>query len=196
MGAGRGKVTHTFGYLQMTLPRRVPHMLLDARANDILGISNLPRGVDRSQRLSLEGDFDQHFTLYAPAEYQTDALYVFTPDLMATLIDEGSSYDVELVDDRLYLYSAKPFRHDDPETMRWLLWFVELMMRRFGTRTFRYRDEKLEAPAPRGTVTPAGARLRARWREPLAPRLRDLLIYAVLVPALTVAVVLMPRLWG
>jgi hypothetical protein len=42
---------------------------------------------------------------------------------MAILVDEGSSDDIELVDDRLYLYSAKPLRHDDPETMRWLLWF-------------------------------------------------------------------------
>lgn len=42
--------------------------------------------------LSLEGDFDRYFTLYCPGDYERDALYVFTPDLLALLIDESRHF--------------------------------------------------------------------------------------------------------
>jgi hypothetical protein len=105
------------------LDRALPHMVLDAVQNDrkILGqrVSNLPARFDLAQRLSREGDFDRYFTLYAPADYERDALYVFTPDLMALLIDEagsgeGGSMDVEIIDDRMYVYapgSGTSFSH-------------------------------------------------------------------------------------
>ncbi|MEO7546479.1 MAG: hypothetical protein ABIT21_09370 [Terrimesophilobacter sp.] len=76
----------------------VPNMILDAKSNNFLW-TNLPQNFSRNQVLSLEGDFDKHFTLYCPKEYEHDALYVFTPDLMTRLIDHAAGYDVELVDD-------------------------------------------------------------------------------------------------
>ena len=49
------------------------------------------RRSTRTQVLSLEGDFDRYFTLYCPKEYERDALYVFTPDLMALLDRRGGA---------------------------------------------------------------------------------------------------------
>ena len=46
---------------------------------------------------TLEGDFDRHFTLYAPDGYGRDALYLLTPDLMSRLIDSARAFDVSLL---------------------------------------------------------------------------------------------------
>ncbi len=51
-------------YVAVTLPVPLPHLLLDATVNDARG-GDLPASVRRGQRLSLEGDFDRHFRLYA-----------------------------------------------------------------------------------------------------------------------------------
>ena len=42
------------------------------------------------------GDFGRHFTLYVPVGFEKDALCVFTPDLMAALIDSAPGAFVEM----------------------------------------------------------------------------------------------------
>lgn len=37
-----------------------------------------------------------------------DALYLFTPDIMARFIDNAAQLDVEIVDDWLFLYLQRP----------------------------------------------------------------------------------------
>lgn len=104
-GSGKSRQEHDWGYVRIKLARHLPNMVLDARKNNLFGsLSNLPDSFSRGQTLSLEGDFDKHFTLYAPKEYGRDALYVFTPDVMASVIDAGQAYDMEVVDDNLMLY--------------------------------------------------------------------------------------------
>ena len=102
--------TYRWIYGCVKLSRGMPHMILDARSNnrDLFGynsFSNLPVFLDKEQILSLEGNFDKYFTLYAPKEYERDALYIFTPDVMALLIDMANKFDIEVVDDRLYIYA-------------------------------------------------------------------------------------------
>jgi hypothetical protein len=96
------------GYLAVRLDAPLPHLVLDAKANNGLLATRLPGQFARDQVLQLEGDFDRYFTLYAPRQYERDALYVFTPDLMATLIDHGSDYDVEIVDDWVVFATRGP----------------------------------------------------------------------------------------
>lgn len=93
-GSGKHSQTHTWGYAKVKLPRRLPHMVLDAKGNNMWRFSNLSDAIDRSQVLKLEGDFNTYFTLYAPQAYERDALYVFTPDVMAAMIDHGKQYDI------------------------------------------------------------------------------------------------------
>jgi hypothetical protein len=97
-----------YGFLSIRLPRPMPHFVVDATANDGAR-SSLPIRVDGRQRVSLEGDFDRHFALYAPTGYDRDARYLFTPDVMALLIDETGDLDVELADDRLTVFSPAPW---------------------------------------------------------------------------------------
>ncbi len=108
-GSGKSRTTHYWGYLALQLDRKLPNMVLDSKENNSLFGSDLPITLRRDQILSLEGDFDKHFTLYCPQEYEQDALYVFTPDLMALLIDDAGSFDVEIVDDWMFIYSPHQF---------------------------------------------------------------------------------------
>jgi len=95
----------TYGYIAIQLERAVPQLVLDSKRNG----SSIPMMIGGGQKLALEGDFQKHFTLYCPSGYERDALYVFTPDLMALLIDETGDFDVEVVDDMLFVYAVQPF---------------------------------------------------------------------------------------
>src|SRR4051812_18440462 len=145
-GDDRKVTVHRWGYISIGLDRNLPHLLLDARANDnrLFGIrsSDLPVSFDRDQVLRLEGDFDQHFRLYAPKEYERDALYVFTPDLMALLIDEAGAYDVEIVDDTMFVYSPVPFDLLSPATYERMRAIVGTIGAKALRQTARYADER------------------------------------------------------
>ena len=120
--------------------------MLDATSNNGLFGSNLPATFDRDQRLSLEGDFDQHFSLYCPEGYEQDALYLFTPDIMARFIDHAAALDVEIVDDWLFLYGKREFSGLDPATWAWLFSVVAALLDKFA-QWARWRDERLQADA-------------------------------------------------
>src|SRR5690606_27767455 len=159
-GSGKNRTTHRWGFLALELDRRLPHMVLDATANNgLFGGTNLPARFDRSQVLSLEGDFDRYFTLYCPREYERDALYVFTPDLMAILIDEAAPYDVEIVDDWMFVYSRTPFDLAHRPTLERLFRIVETVGAKTLRQTVRYADERI-GDFSADIVAPAGARLK------------------------------------
>jgi len=137
-------------------------MVLDAVGNNgLFGASNLPRAFGRDQVLSLEGDFNTYFTLYCPREYERDALYVFTPDLMALLIDNASTLDVEIVDDWMFVYSMQPFALDEPSALEPLFDVIETIGAKTLTQTDRYRDDRaavptsVDAPPASSSVAPA-----------------------------------------
>lgn len=158
-GSGRSRTTSTWGFLALKLDRALPNIVLDAKSNNALfGVTNLPNALSSSQRLSLEGDFDRHFTLYCPKGYQTDALYIFTPDLMALLIDQASSFDVEIVDEWMFVYSAKPFTMTDPATVNHLLRIADTVGAKTLRQTERYSDDRIGNPRA-NLVAPEGRRL-------------------------------------
>ncbi len=113
----------------------------------------------RDQVLPLEGDFDKHFTLYCPQEYEQDALYIFTPDLMALLIDEAAPFDVELVDQWMFVYSAKPFAMTDPAVLQRLFTIADTVGAKALDQTEHYADDRVGDGAA-NIVAPQGARLK------------------------------------
>ena len=163
-GGGRNQTTHTYGYVKIPLVRNLPHMVLDAKANNTLGIvSSLSDSFNKSQKLSLEGNFDKYFTLYAPKEYEADALYVFTPDVMAVMIDEGRNYDIEIVGNELYIYSRKHFNLTSQEVLESMTKIIDVIGAEVRAQTRLYSDER----AVQGNVTSnivgrRGKRLRQR----------------------------------
>lgn len=158
-GSGKSQTTHNWGFLALSLDRAMPNIVLDAKANNSLFSSNLPVTLDRNQILHLEGDFDRHFTLYCPDEYEQDALYIFTPDLMALLIDEASPFDVELVDRWMFVYSSRPFELTDPAVLQRLFTIADTVGAEAIDQTDHYADDRIGDPAA-NIVAPQGARLK------------------------------------
>lgn len=143
-GSGKNRTTHAWGYVAVKLDVPLPHIVLDATSNNGLFGSNLPQVFDKDQRLGLEGDFDRHFALYCPAGYERDALYLFTPDIMARFIDNAAALDVEIVDDWLFLYAKRDFSTLDPATWAWLFSVVGALLDKFA-QWARWRDDRLAA---------------------------------------------------
>lgn len=156
------------GYLAITLPRRLPHMVLDATSNDRGSFSSLLNRPTSDQRLSLEGDFDTHFRLFVPTGYERDALYVFTPDLMGLLIDETGDLDVEIRDDRLIVYKPGGFDLRDSTTWARFAEIRRTVGAKAWSQTDMYLDDRVAAPTLRfagaadNEVGSGGSRLRSR----------------------------------
>ncbi|MCI9857848.1 hypothetical protein [Microbacterium proteolyticum] len=151
-GSGKNKVTHRWGYAALRLDTPLPHIVLDAVGNNgLFGGTNLPVSFGRGQRLSLEGDFDQHFALYCPEGYERDALYLFTPDVMARFIDNAAQLDVEIIDEWLFLYSRRDLSTLDPATWQWVMSTVGALDDKLA-QWARWRDERLAAAPTAGAV--------------------------------------------
>lgn len=154
-GSGKSEQTHKWAYVMLRLDTPLPHIVLDAVGNNgLFGASNLPATFSRDQRLSLEGDFDQHFALYCPTGYERDALYLFTPDVMARFVDNAAALDVEIIDDRLFLYARRELSTLDPAVWQWIFGTVDAIDAKLG-QWARWRDERLAAaPTPVASGVP------------------------------------------
>jgi len=146
-GSGKNRTRHSWGYIAMQLDTPLPNIVLDARANNGLFGSNLPVSLARGQRLSLEGDFDEHFSLYCPEGYEADALYLFTPDVMARFVDVSGSLDVEIVDDWIFFYSTRDIVTLQPDQWERLIALTDAMSDKID-RWGRWRDERLGVAHP------------------------------------------------
>lgn len=147
---GKNTTTSRWGYIAVRLDVPLPHIVLDAMGNGVrLGL------WERGQHLSLEGDFDRYFRLYCPAGYERDALYLFTPDVMARFVDTASPLEVEIIDDWLFLYSPTELSTLDPARWAWLFSVIAALLDKLE-QWGRWRDDRLSravepsAPAASG----------------------------------------------
>ncbi len=146
----RGDRAEAWGYIAIRSAVPLPNMFLDARANDPAFGDPAGAGFRDDQRLSLEGDFDRHFALYCPAGYEADAMYLFTPDVMARLIDGASAFDVELVDEWVILTSTQRTTTLDPARWRHVQGAIQAVTAKLD-QWDRWRDDRLahdDAPEP------------------------------------------------
>jgi hypothetical protein len=195
--AANHSITYRYGFVAIKLGRMMPHMVLDATKNDFLGATTLPVGFHRTQVLSLEGGFDEHFTLYCPRQYERDALYVFTPDLMALLIDEAGVVDVEVIDDWVFLYRFGGFDLDEAATMSKLFRIIDTVGEKMLSRTSMYADSRMHdsdaaAPAPAGRMSVNQISAQGVRLKPAMPRVVKV---AVTACALVIGVPLVAALW-
>lgn len=180
-----GAEQHLWGFVEMTLPRRFPHIVLDSLANNGIRGRELENPYAGQGAIALEGDFSDHFRLTCPPGYERDALYLLTPDLMAVLIDEGADFDIEIVDDVLFLYRPRLFALADPGEWARIQRILDTIGAGTAKRTGNYRDERV---GNRGwdVIAPEGSRLPQ-------PRL---LLAGLLVAAVFILFTILGALFG
>ena len=137
-------------------------MILDAKANNFMGdFTNILNNLNKSQALSLEGNFDSYFTLYVPTKYEKDALYIFTPDVMARLIDSSRDFDIEIIGSNIYLYKKDFFNLDSSNELKSVFGVVDVIFTEIMNQTLRYKDEKVDNESLLyGEVHQSGVQLR------------------------------------
>jgi hypothetical protein len=93
-----------FHGLDISLPIEMPHIYLDSLRSGGHGVGAV---FDSNQRISLEGDFDKYFAVFVPQKYESIALSILSPDVMATLEDKAWDFDVEIYGSHLRIISNK-----------------------------------------------------------------------------------------
>lgn len=139
-------------------------MVLDARKNNLFGgtHSSLPTTLTKDQIMRLEGDFNDHFTLYAPKGYERDAMYVFTPDVMAALIDFGADYDIEVVDDSLIFYKKGTQNLTKEKVLAEALEVIRKVSAEILDQGDYYADDRV-GDRQANIISEPGRRLQSRW---------------------------------
>lgn len=104
-GSGRSRRDFDAEVMEITLPRVLPHMVIDSLVEDGNGnFSTLPIEFAKDQKIDLEGDFYKYFSIYAPDQYGISALTIIAPDAMDSLIRNAALCDIEIIDNKLYFY--------------------------------------------------------------------------------------------
>lgn len=100
IGYGKGSHTYLNTVFSLEFDAQMPDIFLESRTYPLGGISSSNNVV------KLEGDFNKYFTLNVEPGYEVEALEVFTPDIMANLIDKASLFNMEIADNHLLLYKS------------------------------------------------------------------------------------------
>jgi len=106
IGYGRNAKHVIFTACEIHYKTNLPRIFLDALRHDFLNADIFTK-PSYGEIISLEGDFNEYFTLYVPKGFEREALQIFAPDVMAKLIDNSKQFDLEFFGDHLYIYSSK-----------------------------------------------------------------------------------------
>ena len=162
-GSKDNKRAHNWSVSRLKLTRKLPNLVFDSTSNNQWFLSNLPVTFKNSQKISLEGDFDKYFTLYAPKKYKIDTLSFITPEVMAHMIDELRDAEIEIIDNYLYIY-----REGNTDDYGYKLLITELfeLAEEIEDNIDSYRDDRLtrmEGKAlDRHNIAKAGLRLKKK----------------------------------
>ncbi|MGJ3509983.1 hypothetical protein [Enemella sp. A6] len=158
-GSGDDRTRHYWNFAAFRLPRPMPHLLLDAKSNNLgrSNLSNLPVSFHKDQRVSLGAPFDDHYVLYAPEDYGTDAFFLFPPNVMQALLDATVDYDIEIIDDWMFLYTRSGQDLTDPETWRLFETIAESVVAGLSQVSQRYTDYRAQNPMAATPGQPARA---------------------------------------
>lgn len=148
-------------YAAVQLPRRLPHIALLRRA-EISG-SNL----DQRAAYSMGVEFDATFTLLVPPGYERDALYLFTPDVVAEMLDDAgyAAWGAEVLDDWLFFrFPLGTFpRAVFGEDLRRAFTLIDCTTAELAKQASGYRDERI-GDRSLDLIADPGRRVRTRAR--------------------------------
>lgn len=96
---GSGKETKIYNYTVFAFKfgGTFPNIYLNNKNNSC--------GIKAGEAIPLPEEFENSFTLSAPKDYEIEALEIFTPDVLASLLDNKFNHDVEFVNQEMLVFS-------------------------------------------------------------------------------------------
>lgn len=96
-GSGESKTTYSYTVFVFKFNGSFPHIYLNNKHNSY--------GVSVEEKIPLPAEFEKNFSLSAPKEYEIEALEIFTPDVLMSLLDGGFTYDIEFVNQEMLIFT-------------------------------------------------------------------------------------------
>ena len=95
--SGRHRKTYYYTVFGFKFSGSFPHIYLNNEHNAY--------GTDVGEKISLPSEFEKRFDLFAPKKYEIEALEIFTPNVLADLLDNGFIHDVEFIDKEMLIFT-------------------------------------------------------------------------------------------
>ncbi len=102
--------------IKLKLPKVFPQVVLDSHKNEPGYVSSFPTTIKSNQKVTLEGDFNSFYSLYAPHNLQINVLTLLAPNFMRILMNSATTFDVEFFGDEMTLATWDPIY--DPAVMK------------------------------------------------------------------------------
>ena len=101
-GQSKNAVSYRYTVFEFTFTQILPRLILLKKS-----IFNERVGMTDKVQIKLEGNFNKYFELYTEKSFERDVRQVFTPDVMALLIDEASNINFETCENKIFIYKEK-----------------------------------------------------------------------------------------
>lgn len=95
-GSGKNKRTYSYTVFAFKFNGTFPHIYLNNKVNFY--------GIKVGESIPLPTEFEKSFSLSTPKEYEIEALEIFTPDVLASLLDNKFGHDVEFVNQEMLIF--------------------------------------------------------------------------------------------
>lgn len=110
-----GRYSRSYRVLELTTRQDFYHVFIDSKGNHQSLFSSamniLSRSVRGNPRLRVEGDVHKFFDIYVPKGDDYKSLVTLTPEKLLALRDYGTKFDVEFVDNKIYLISRNKIKN-------------------------------------------------------------------------------------
>lgn len=144
-----------YSMMVTTLSRELPNVFFDSLRS---GGKQFSKRFDKSQKITLEGDFNTYFDTYVPATYHIDSLSFITPEVML-ILEAAADYDIEIIGNQLFIYGPLYLTADPLNEMRATLLKIRDAL---NDNIDTYRDNRLPVGADAMHVTAVGQKLKTR----------------------------------
>ena len=96
IGSGKHRKIYFYTVFAFKFNGAFPHIYLNNKTNSY--------SIKIGESIPLPTEFEKSFSLSAPKEYEIEALEIFTPDVLASLLDNKFGHDVEFVNQEMLIF--------------------------------------------------------------------------------------------
>ncbi len=109
VGSGKHSKTYTYSVIMIDLPVSVPHIIISDSGHDFTFGLPYPQSLhlpSHMRKVTLEGNFSKERDVYVEVEHEIEAYQLLSPDTMSFLLDHIEDVEIELVENKLFVYKT------------------------------------------------------------------------------------------